>query len=162
MEVKGGGRDLHLRVEQARIRINDSDSAVERLDSIVCLILTDHSCEVQAKLLRVHICLEGEWQALLLAWRDLDSILLGSQVADDARAADVEVGCPQTAANELDGDGLRFFIAEGEAGISGLAINELNAEDLGVGEGGGDKDIQVRRGAGSVDFFVWDLYTVRG
>ena len=96
--------------------------------------MTDHGSQIQTQLLRVHVGLKGEWQALLLARSNLDSILLGGQVADNARAADVEVGCPQTATDELDGDRLGLFVAEGEAGIGGLAVDELDAEDLRVGE----------------------------
>ena len=125
-----GWGDLHLGIEQARVRVDNSHSAVESLNGVVGLVLGYHGCQVQPKLLRVHVGLEGEWQALLLAWGNLDSILLGRQVTDDARAADVEVRCPQTAADKLDGDGLCLLIAEGKRGISGLAIDELDAEDL--------------------------------
>lgn len=102
----------------------------------------------------MHVGLKGEGQALLLARWDLDSILLSSQVADDAGTANVKVRCPETAANELDSDGLGLFIAKGEAGICRLAVDELDAEDLRVWKGGGDIDIQVRRSAGSVDFLI--------
>jgi hypothetical protein len=57
----------------------------------------------------------------------------------------------------LDGDRFGLFVAEGDDGVGGFAIDELDAEDLGVGEGGGDEDIEVGALCWSFDFLVREL-----
>jgi hypothetical protein len=79
---------------------------------------------------------EGVGQALLLASWDLDIVLCCRQVAHDARALRIEVCSPEAAANEVDSYRFRLFVGEGKEGLRGLAIDELDAEDLSAWEGG--------------------------
>ena len=97
---------------------------------------------------------------MLLPRGNLNCILSGGQVADNTRTGRIEVGCPQAAANKLDGDRFSLLVAEGEDGVGGFAIDQLDSKDLRVREGGGDSNIQVGRGSWSIDFFGWDLSAV--
>lgn len=56
----------------------------------------------------------------------------------------IKIGCPEAAANEVDGDCFGLFVGERQDCLRWLAIDELDAEDLGAGEGGGDGDGEVR------------------
>jgi hypothetical protein len=159
---QGTGNDLHLRVKDTCVRFNNRHSAIEGLDSEEGSLLADHGSQVQTQLLRVHVGLEFVGQALLLAWCNLDAILLGSQVADDARSSWIEVGSPQASSNKLNVDGFGLFVAEGEDGFGGLAVDKLDAKDFGVGKGGGDEDVQAGTLVWGVDFFIWELYRVSG
>ncbi len=111
--------------------------------------MADDSSEIQTELLRVHVGLETVGKSLLLACRDLDGVLLGGEIANNTRAGRVEVRSPQTASHKLDGDGFGLLVAEGDDGIRGLSIDQLDAEDLSFGEGSGHSDIQVGRGCRS-------------
>lgn len=152
--------DVHLRVEEAGVLINQRHSAIEGLHGVEGAVLADDSCQVKTELLRMHVGLEAVWEGLLFAGGDLDRKLLGGQVAHDARALRVEVGSPETASNKLDGDGLGLLIAEGNQGVGGLAVDELDAEDFSIGEGRRDYHRQRRAGAGNFDLLFVDLWTV--
>jgi hypothetical protein len=131
---------LHLGIEEAGVLIHNGDSSVVRLHGEEGIARGDDGGNIQTKLLRMHVGLDPEGQRLLLAGRDLDSILLGGQVAHDTGALRIEVGRPEAAADELDDDGLWLLVREGDEGVGGLAVDELYAEDFGIGEAGGDCD----------------------
>jgi hypothetical protein len=105
----------------------------------------------------VHIDLESVGEGLLLARGDLDAILLGGQVANDARAGWVEVGSPQGAANELHSDRVGLFVGEGQNGFGGDVVDQFDAEDFGGGEGGCDGDVERGSLIGVLDLLVGDL-----
>lgn len=83
-----------MRIEEASIRIHNRDSAIEGLHGVEGVVLADNSSQVEAGLLRVHVGLEAVWQGLLLSGGDIDSELLGSEIANNARSLRVEVGSP--------------------------------------------------------------------
>jgi hypothetical protein len=86
---------------------------------------------------------EGVGNSLLLACGDLDRVFLGSQVADNLGLASDFVG--QRAGNETEADWLGLVVADGEASLRGMTIDELNTKDLGLGEGDGNLDVKVGR-----------------
>ena len=157
-----GREDLHLRVEDTGVLVDNCDSTVEGLHSVEGTILRDHGSQVQTELLRVHVHLDAVWETLLLAWSDLDIDLLSGQVADNSRTGRIEVGGPESSANELDEDRFGLFIAEGEDGVCGFAVDQLNAKDFGVGKRRRDGDIEGWGLRWSSDFLVRDLYIVSG
>ena len=84
----------------------------------------------------------------MLAGGDGDAIALGGQVAQDGRslgrAGDID-GSGERATNDQDGDGLGFLVVDVEDGAGGVAVDELDAEDLCLREGGLDVDVDVGR-----------------
>jgi len=135
--------NLHLRVEDTGIWFDDGYSAVEGREGEESILGADDGSQVQSQVLWVHVGGEAERQALLLARRDFNGILVGCQVANNARRRS-RVGCPQTATNELDGYGVRLFIGKGQNRLGLLAIDQLDAKDLSIGEASFDSDSDCR------------------
>lgn len=151
---------LHLRVEPGDGSLNDADSLVVDLASVdLTGGALEHGGEVQAQVLRVHLGREGVSEGLLLTGGDGDAIALGGQVAQDGgdlrRAGDIDGGGEGAADNE-DLDGFGFLVVDIEDGAGGVAIDELDAEDLCLRERGGDVDIDVGSGllAGILDLLL--------
>ena len=82
----------------------------------------------------------------MLAGGDGDAIALRGQVAQDGRdlrrAGDIN-GSGERATDDQDGDGLGFLVVDVEDGAGGVAVDELDAEDLCLREGGLDVDVDV-------------------
>lgn len=142
-----------LGVEHARIGIDNLDGTVESLSGVELSALAEDSSQVQAKFSWVHVGGQAVWQGLALASWDLDAILLGGQVADNLGFLAREVGSPEAATDELNGNGLGLSIVDGELHIRRLAIDDLNAKDLGVEEFSVDLDVESSRLAGVLDVF---------
>ena len=143
----GLGRCLHLRVEPAHGSLNDADSLVVDLASVDLAGGTlEHGGKVQAKVLRVHLGRKRVGEGLVLAGGDRDAIALGGQVAQDGRslrrAGHID-GSGERATDDQDGDGLGFLVVDVEDGAGGVAVDELDAEDLCLREGGLDVDVDV-------------------
>lgn len=51
----------------------------------------------------------------------------------------------QRASNETDANGLGLLVADGEASFRGMAVDEFNTKNLGLGEGDGDLDVEIGR-----------------
>lgn len=65
-----------MRIEDASILLNDADSLIEGLDSVVVTVdVTQDGSQVQSQLLWVKLGCEDVGQALLLASWDLDIVL---------------------------------------------------------------------------------------
>ena len=140
-------RFLHLRVEPAHGSFDDADSLVVDLASVNLAVGSlEHGGEVQAEILRVHLSRERVGESLVLAGGDGDAIALGGQVAQDGRdlrrAGDID-GSGEGAADDQDLDGLGFLVVDVEDGAGGVAVDELDAEDLCLREGGLDVDVDV-------------------
>jgi hypothetical protein len=138
---------LHLRVEPGHGRLDNADSLVVDLTSVdLARGALQHGGEVQAQVLRVHLSRERVSEGLVLASGDGDTITLGSQVAQDGgdlrRAGDIDGG-REGSADDQDGDGFGFLVVDVEDGAGGVAVDELDAEDLCLREGGLDIDIDV-------------------
>lgn len=87
--------DLHLRIEDASILLNNADSLIEGRDSVVGAVdVAQNGGQVQSQLLWVKLGCEGVDQVLLLASWDLDIVSCCRQVADDVRALRIEVCSP--------------------------------------------------------------------
>jgi hypothetical protein len=56
----------------------------------------------------------------------------------------IKIGCPETTANKVDGDCFWLVVDERQDRLRGLAIDELDAKNLGAREGGGDCDGEIR------------------
>jgi len=76
-------KSLQLRVEDAGVGLDDRNSAIEGLQSIESVVRANDSGQVQAQVLRVHVCRESVWETLLLTSWNLDGILSSCQVSDD-------------------------------------------------------------------------------
>lgn len=106
----------------------------------------------------MHVGLESVREALLFAGRDLNAILLGGKVANDARTCWIKVRCPEGTPYELNGDRCWLFVGEGQDGFCGNVVDEFDAKDLGRGEGGRDGDVEGGGLVGRLDFLIGDLY----
>jgi hypothetical protein len=138
---------LHLRVKPGQRCLNDADSLVVDLlgvDLASCAL--QHGGDVQAQVLRVHLGRERVGESLFLASGDGDAIALGGQVAQDSgnlrRAGDID-GSGKRATNDQDLDGLGLLVVDIEDGAGRAAVDELNAKDFCVREGGLDVDVDV-------------------
>lgn len=81
--------------------------------------------------------------ALALASRNLYPIFLRRQIPNHHRRIRRTRGiqrADQRAADDLQGYGLGFMVGNVEDGAGGVAVDELDAEDFGLGEGGFDVD----------------------
>ena len=105
----------------------------------------------------MHVRRECVGERLALARRDLHSIPLRRQVPkQDRRVRGTRHidGSREGAADDEDGDGSGFVVCDIEDGAGRTAVDEFDAEDLGVGEGGADVDGDI--GGGAYGGFVVD------
>lgn len=125
--------DLHLRVEYAVGPLDNSDSLVVGGDSENGVLgVPQDSNELETEVLGVHLGGEGVGHGLLCAGRNLDGVLLRGKVAQDLKLA-IDL-LEQRATDNVHANGLRLVVGDGQAGLSGMAIDELDAEDLRLGE----------------------------
>ena len=131
----------HLRVEPADRSLNNADGLVVNLASVdLAGGALEDGGEVQAQVLGVHLGRERVGKGLLLACGDADAVFLGGEVLEDLGL--VGLG-GERAADDQDLDGLGLLVVDIEDGAGGVAVDELDAEDLCLREGGGDFDIEV-------------------
>jgi hypothetical protein len=129
--VSGGY--IHLRVKEASGRLYDSDSLiVDRNRNQHAFAVLQNDNELQAEALRMQVGGEGVGNRLLGARWDLDRIAPRREVADDARLA--VLLRDERAANNGDANGSGLLVGDRQAGGGGMAIDELGAEDLRLGE----------------------------
>lgn len=106
----------------------------------------EDSEEAQTDILRVHVEHKRVRERLCLARLNLQAVLHDSQVAHDALVGGDVVGevlgSPQAAVGEEELDGAIFVVGDLDEGSRGAAIDQLEAEDVGVGERGSDIGIQ--------------------
>jgi hypothetical protein len=132
-----------LRIEDASIGLDNVDSPIESLEGVEhILLIANNSCQVQAQLLRMHINDKVVWDSSLFARGNLNPILDGGQVSDNARAFWVEVWSPETTANEGDNHRLGLIVGEGQDCFGWLPIDQLDAKDLSSWEGGRDSYVE--------------------
>ena len=81
----------------------------------------------------MHLIHETVAQLLLLTSGNLDTVSRGSQVAE--HGALLFVHSRQSTTDEVHGHGSGFFVGERDQRPSRVAIDELHAEDLSIGEG---------------------------
>ena len=136
-----------MRVEPAHGSLDDADRLVVDLAGVdLAGSALENGGEVQAEILRVHLSRERVGEGLVLAGRNGDAIALSGQVAQDSRdlgrAGDID-GSGERATNDQDLDGLGFLVVDVEDGAGGVAVDELDAEDLCLRESGLDVDVDV-------------------
>lgn len=149
--------NIHLRIEDASGCLDDADSLVVGRKGVESVLLVlDNSYELQTNILGVHLGGEAVGQGLLLAAGDLQAIARAGEVTEDlslsARLLD------ERTTNNGDRDGLGLLVVNGKTGLGGVAVDQLDAKDLGLREAGGDSDLQVGRLGILDDFFdILDL-----
>ena len=125
--------DLHLRVEDAVGPLDNSDSLVVGGDSEDGVLrVPQDSDELKTEVLGVHLGGEGVGHGLLCTGRDLDRVLLRSEVAQNLKLA-IDL-LEQRATHNVHANGLGLIVGDGQAGLSGMTIDKLNAEDLRLGK----------------------------
>ena len=80
----------------------------------------------------MHLGGEGVGHGLLCTGRDLDRVLLRSKVAQNLKLA-IDL-LEQRATDNVHANGLRLIVGDGQAGLSGMAIDELYTKDLRLGK----------------------------
>ena len=131
----------HLRVEPADGSLNNADGLVVDLASVdLTRSALEHGGEVQAQVLGVHLGRERVGEGLLLACGDAHAVLLRGEVPENLGLVGLS---GERAADNQDLDGLGLLVVDIEDGAGGVAVDELDAEDLCVREGGGDVDVDV-------------------
>ena len=135
---------VHLGVEEASGRLNNADSlVVDRDGDEVVLAVLQHSHELEAEILGVHLRREAVGNRLVGASGDLDGVALASEVTKDLRfSLDL---LDQRATDNGDADGGWLIVDHGQTRLGGLAVDELDAEDLRLGERDGNGDVEVGR-----------------
>ena len=77
------GQSIHLRVKNARVRLDHTNSLVESLDGMgVALVVGDDGREAQLQFLRVQLRHEAIAHTLTGGGRDLHIVARGGQVAN--------------------------------------------------------------------------------
>ena len=156
----------HLRVEEAGGSLDDGDDVVVDLDLVEVIGGGDDDAgQLEADILGQHVEDEGVGDGLLLAGGDGGLVSDGGQVADDA-GGDGGVGGQllggvQGAADEGEGDGLVLVVGDLDDGFGGPAVDQLDAEDVGVGEGPDDVGLELGD-SGDAGIFVQRLRGGRG
>lgn len=151
---KHDGVDIHLRIKDARVGLDNLDSTVESLLRIELVAFSNDGSQIQTKLLRMHVGLERIWEGLAFSRWDNNAILLAGQVAHDTSTCLIEIGSPKTSSNELNRYWLRFLVGNGQLNIDWLAVHDFDAEDLSIWELGSDLHIQDGACRGIFKFFV--------
>lgn len=129
-------RYIHLRIKDTRLSLNNTHSLIESLQGVGCALhIRHHSSQIQLQILRVQLGGKAIAQAITRACRDFDVVPCGSQVGYDLRTIGAHGIRPKRAANEDDTDRLWLSIGEGEQGLSRVAVDKLDTEDLRLWEG---------------------------
>jgi hypothetical protein len=129
--------DSHLRVEEAHRSLNNRDSAVEsRVGVEHAHVVLENGGQVEGQVLGVHLGSEAVGCSLLLAGRNQKVVLAEGQVADS-------LGADERTTNEAKVNGGSLVVGDGQNGVGRVAIDELDTENLRVGEGNRDGDIQL-------------------
>ena len=143
-----------MRIENAGVLLDDTDGLVKGRDGVISTVnVAQDRSNVQPQLLRVELGCEVVSQCCLVAGRNLHVVPRCCQVAHDVRALAIKVGCPEATANKVDGDCFGLFVGERQDRSRGLAIDELDAKNLGAREGGRDCDGKIRTLLGIFKFF---------
>lgn len=129
---------VHLRVEEAHRSLNHANGLiVDLLGDNLALGALENRRDAQGKVLGVHLRRKRIGQALALASRDGHAIARGGEIAEDDRwvgsAGDI-LRRQERAADDEDINWLRLGVVDVEDCAGWVAVHELDAEDLGVGE----------------------------
>ena len=107
----------------------------------------DDGNKLDNDILRHHIQDKVVGESLLLASGDLGLEASGGQVAHnrgvERRVLGQRLGGLEGTANKSDLDGALFLVGDVDKSPGDLAVHELDAEDVGIGEGGLDVRLQL-------------------
>ena len=127
--------DVHLRVEDAGGSLDNRDGLIVGGDGEDGVLrVSQDGDKLQAEVLRVQLGGESVGHGLLCASRDLDRVLLRGEVAHDLRLS-VDL-LEKRATNDVHTDRLGLVVGDGQTSFSGMTVDELDAEDLRLGERG--------------------------
>ena len=143
------GTSSHLGVEEADGGVNNGSLVLEDGDlEDVALVADYDSVELHSDVLGHGVEGKAEGQAPLLAGGHLDVVLDGRQVAHDALPGrgvlGLGLGGEQVARDKGDLDAALFVVVHLDDGVGRAAVDELNAQDVGVGEDGLDIGVEGR------------------
>lgn len=125
-----------MRVEDASIRLHDTDGLIECRQGIRSpLAVGDYSGQIEFQVLWLELRSEIVADALALTSGDLHIVSCGRQITHDLWALLRKRVCPKTTSNEGDADGFWLLVGKGEKSLGWVTVYELDAEDLRRGEG---------------------------
>lgn len=144
------GRNLHLRVKEAGGGLDNGSLAIVSGDlEDVALFVGEDGQQTQANILRHHVEGKRVRDRLGLAGLDLQAVLHGREVAHDAlvggSALGQVVGGPQSAIGKDDLDGVVLLVGDLDQSGRGSAVDQLDAQDVRIGERGPDVGIEGGR-----------------
>lgn len=147
-EGKKKGVDAHLRVKYVGGRLDNAGHAIVSLDlEELALFIRNDSKELQANVLRHHVENEVERQGVRGTGRDRDVVTDRGQVAQDGGPARRLCGQwlrgHKHATNEGDVDGAIFVVGDLDQGLGRPAVDQLDAKDVRLGEGGLDYGFEL-------------------
>lgn len=148
---EGGSEDEveedDLGIEEAGGSLDNGGAALVRRhleDDALCI--GEDGEQMQAHILRVHVEHKRVRKRLCLAGLNLQAVLHDGQVAHDALVGGHVVGellgRPQRAVGEEELDGPVLVVGDLDEGRRGAAIDQLEAEDVGVGERGSNVGVE--------------------
>ena len=156
--------DVHLGIEERGRSLDDRHSLVEDLfGKDFTRGALDNSGKVESQVLGVHLGREAVGERLLLASGDGEVVAGRRQVAEDnrrGRSAWSTNGSEERTADKEEVDGLGLLVGDVEDGLSGMAVDKLDSEDLAVREGSGNGDCNVGRGARILERFLLCNYSL--
>lgn len=140
--------DVHLGIQEADGGVNNGGGVVVGLDlENGTLVAHEDGEETDADILGQQILGKGKRNGLCLAGLDTQVVLRGGQVAQNALVGGGIVGQSlggvKGASDEGKLDGLLLTVDDLDEGLRGAAVDELDAKDVGIGEGGLDVGLNV-------------------
>jgi hypothetical protein len=138
----------HLRVEDAGGRLDNAGGAAVRLDlEDLAILVGEDSEELHNGVLGHHVEGEGVRDSVLLAGRDLNTVTSRRQVAEDrgglGGALRKRLGRLEQATNEGNLNWAILVVRDVNQRLGDTAVDELNSEDVGIGEGRLDVDLEI-------------------
>jgi hypothetical protein len=143
----------NLGVKEAGGSLNDGGRAIVDQNLVKGTgRVRNESLELDANLLRLHVLSEREGKLLLLAGGDLNVVLNGRQVADDAGVAGAVLRKVlegvQRARDERDLDGIGVLVGDLDDSLGRATVDKLDAENVGFRESGLDLSLEGSLGSG--------------
>lgn len=149
---------IHLRVKDGGRCLDYGDGlVVDLLGENVALAVLEDGTKVEGEVLGVHLGREAVGQRLLLAGGDGQVVAGRAEVAENDRrvwSTWHTDGRHQRTTDQNQGNWLGLEVGDAENGLGCVAIDELDAKDLAVGERCRDGDGKRRAGAGRINLLL--------